>query len=89
MDLIYVLLVTVVISTSGAVPIETQWSQWKKQYAKTYLNGKDEFQRKLTWSQNAKFIEDFNQEEHSYSLALNQLSDLVSLYVFQTTTYSL
>lgn len=79
MDKTYFMLVAIMISTCDGLPIETQWKQWKRQHAKTYLNGKDEFQRKLNWSKNAKFVEDFNQEDHRFSLAINHFSDLVSL----------
>ena len=67
----------VIISTCTALPIETKWRQWKEQHGKIYLNGKEEFQKKVTWARNARFIEDFNQREHSYSLAMNHFSDMV------------
>ena len=73
------LLLIVVLSTCSALPIEVQWENWKKQHAKVYLNGKEEFQKKVTWAKNAKFVEDFNQEEHTYSLDMNHFADMVSI----------
>ena len=78
MELPCLVVVVVALSSCSAVPIETEWKQWKEQHGKTYLNGKEEFQRKITWARNAKFVKDFNQGQHSYSLAMNHLSDVVS-----------
>ena len=72
------LLVLAVVSASSASPVETQWEQWKEQHGKSYLSGKDEFEKKMTWATNAKFIEDFNKEGHSYTLGTNHFTDVVS-----------
>lgn len=68
-----------ILSTCSALPFEAQWEQWKKQHAKAYLNGKEEFKKKVVWAKNAKFIEEFNQEEHTFSLDMNHFADVVSI----------
>ena len=80
MELSYLLLFVGIVSTCNALSIEDQWEQWKERHAKTYLNGKEEFQKKIVWAKNADFIEDFNKEEHSYSLAMNHFTDVVSVH---------
>ena len=82
MRLSYLCLFVVVI-TCEALPIEEEWEQWKEQHAKSYLNGKEEFQKKVTWAKNADFIEEFNQQGHSYTLAMNHFTDVVSVYKLQ------
>lgn len=71
-------LLIVILSTSSALPIEFRWEQWKKQHARTYLNGKEELIKKVTWAKNVKFVEDFNQEKHHFSLSTNHFADIVS-----------
>ena len=73
------LLIVVVVTSCSALPIEEEWEQWKEQHGKSYLNGKEEFQKKVTWAKNADFIADFNQQEHSYTLAMNHFTDVVSV----------
>ena len=77
MELTSVVVVLVALSVCSAVPIETEWELWKEQHAKTYLNGKEDFERKITWARNANFVKGFNQGQHSYTLAMNQFSDMV------------
>ena len=77
MKLSSILVVIVALSTCSAVPIETEWKQWKEKHGKAYLSGKEEFQRKITWGRNAEYIRNFNQGEHIYSLAMNHFSDVV------------
>ena len=91
MELASTVVVLVALATCSAVPIETEWDLWKEQHAKTYLNGKEEFEKKITWARNAKFIEDFNQGQRGYKLAMNHFSDMVRfllLSVFQWFSYS-
>ena len=78
MELLFFVVLVVAIASCSAVSIETEWKQWKEEHGKTYLSGKEEFQKKITWARNANFIKEFNQGEHRYSLAMNHLSDVVS-----------
>lgn len=68
-------------SSCNALPIEDKWEQWKEQHAKTYLNGKEEFHKKVTWAKNVEFIEDFKGKENSYSLTINQFTDMVRVVI--------
>lgn len=77
MELPLLLLVVATVSSCNPLAIEDKWEQWKEQHAKTYLSGKEEFQKKITWAKNADFIQDFNEKENSYSLTINQFTDMV------------
>ena len=81
MELASIVVALVALSACSAVPIETEWDLWKERHGKAYLNGKEEFERKVTWARNTKFVEDFNQGQHSYMLAMNHFSDTVSVCI--------
>lgn len=81
MELSLLLFVIALVPSCNALPIEEKWELWKEQHAKTYLNGKEEFQKRVTWAKNVEFIQDFNRKENSYSLTINRFTDMVRVLI--------
>ena len=63
---------------------EYTWEGFKKIHKRTYV-GVEERMREKIFLDNLKEIEDFNAEDHSYKLGVNQFTDLVSIYIMQYT----
>ncbi|XP_052388701.1 cathepsin S, ortholog 1 [Carassius gibelio] len=61
---------------------DDQWMAWKSQHNKAYRNSREERHRRGVWEQNLLDIMKHNEETavglHSYTLGLNQLSDMTA-----------
>lgn len=88
LSLLLFVIALVPIASCNALPIQDKWEQWKEQHAKTYLNGKEEFQKKVTWAKNVEFIQDFNRKENSYSLTINRFTDMVRVVIQSSYKYT-
>ena len=60
------------------VGLENEWEEWKSLHEKSYGSEEEENVRKNIWLDTLVYIQTFNSEKHSYTLGLNQFSDLVS-----------
>ena len=60
------------------VNLESDWEEWKQIHSKEYESDIEEQARKNIWLDNLVYIQSFNSEKHTYTLGLNQFSDLVS-----------
>nr|XP_017207692.1 cathepsin S, ortholog 1 isoform X1 [Danio rerio] len=62
--------------------LTNQWTTWKSQHNKTYRNTREERLRRSVWKQNLQDILLHNEAAavglHSYTLGLNQLSDMTA-----------
>ena len=60
---------------------EIQWSLWKEARGKRYSSAEEEVNRYSVWLNNARYIEQHNEnaEQHGYSLKMNSFGDLVSM----------
>ena len=65
---------------------EYTWEGFKKIHKRTYV-GIEERMREKIFLDNLKEIEDFNAEDHSYKLGVNQFTDLVSICIMQSTGF--
>ena len=63
---------------------EYTWEGFKKIHKRTYV-GVEEKMREKIFDDNLQKIVDFNAEDHSYKLGVNQFTDLVSIYIMQYT----
>ena len=71
-----------VVADSWNQVLEAEWRQWKGQHRKGYWSGREERERRSVWLANREFVNNHNvnwQQEHGYSLSLNQFADLVSI----------
>ena len=57
------------------------WDSWKVEHKKTYSNEIEEQMRRDIWNSNFRLIEEHNRGNHSYTLALNHLADLVCFII--------
>uniref|UniRef100_A0A8C6WH95 Cathepsin propeptide inhibitor domain-containing protein n=1 Tax=Neogobius melanostomus TaxID=47308 RepID=A0A8C6WH95_9GOBI len=61
--------------------LDQQWEQWKTTHEKKYNNEVEELGRRALWEKNLNQINHHNLEAslglHTYTLAVNHLSDLV------------
>ncbi|KAK7812022.1 LOW QUALITY PROTEIN: hypothetical protein U0070_018582 [Myodes glareolus] len=61
--------------------LDAEWEEWKKKFEKTY-SPNEEGHRRALWEENKKIIEKHNAEyeqgKTSYTMGLNQFSDMVS-----------
>lgn len=73
-SVVAVLLVLVECSHSTT---DSLWSSWKQQHQKSYTNDIEEEMRRDIWNSNYKLIQQHNNLNHTYTLALNHLADLV------------
>lgn len=75
------LLALVVLSCSSPSPNKV-WEEWKIKYHKVYDNQTELAFRRAVWEKNLYLVMRHNQEvsagKHSYSLGLNQLSDMTA-----------
>ena len=53
------------------------WTSWKKQHQKVYSDETEEAKRRSIWNNNFELIQKHNSENHSFTLELNHLADLV------------
>uniref|UniRef100_A0A8C6WNM7 Uncharacterized protein n=1 Tax=Neogobius melanostomus TaxID=47308 RepID=A0A8C6WNM7_9GOBI len=69
--------------------LDQQWDQWKKTHKKKYLNEVEELGRRALWEKNLNHINHHNLEAslglHTYTLAVNHLSDLTEGEKFQNS----
>uniref|UniRef100_A0A8C1AP15 Cathepsin S, ortholog 1 n=2 Tax=Cyprinus carpio carpio TaxID=630221 RepID=A0A8C1AP15_CYPCA len=76
------LLLCVSLVCSEIRHLTDQWMAWKSQHNKTYRNTREERHRRGVWEQNLLDIVKHNEETtvglHSYTLGLNQLSDMTA-----------
>ncbi len=71
---ILVILSVVQISQSTT---EHLWTSWKYEHQKSYSSESEEVERRTIWSNNFRLIQEHNMGNHSYTLALNHLADMV------------
>ena len=67
---------------SATVTLDGEWVSWKSQHGKVYPDKAEESVRRLVWENNYWLVEQHNREEHSFQVAINKFSDLVSLYCY-------
>ena len=60
---------------------DSVWEEWKQSYKRIYKSETEEQARREIWNDNLMYIQTFNSEPHSYTLGLNDFSDLVSLLI--------
>ena len=57
---------------------EYTWEGFKKIHKRTYVGEEEKF-REIIFEDNLQRIADFNAEDHSYKMGVNQFSDMVSI----------
>ena len=62
-----------------ATAMEKDWKLWKEEHRKVYADAVDEQKHKTIWMANYHQIKDHNRKGHSYTLGLNQFSDMVRM----------
>ena len=63
-----------------------EWSNWKVENERGYVNDKEELFRRDVWLANKMYIEQHNlkkAQQSGYHLAMNQFGDLVSFYAYK------
>ena len=65
-----------VLSLDSNNDLHGEWQAWKKQYQTHYPTMKEDNHRFEIWQSNYHKIEDHNNEESSYKLAMNKFGDL-------------
>ena len=61
-----------------------QFQLWKEHAGRDYESSEEHSERQGIWSKNVKLIHEHNQQNKSYSLAINHLGDLVSFQFNQS-----
>lgn len=78
------------IDTQGAAKFKhvVEWSRWKLKHAKSYGSELEELERHLIWLSEKKYIDHHNANSHifGFTLAMNHLGDMVSIYILCTCT---
>ncbi|CAM4640925.1 unnamed protein product [Leuciscus chuanchicus] len=77
---VVLVLLCVTLVCSEIRRLTDQWMAWKSQHNKSYRNTRDERHRRAVWEQNLLEILKHNEETavglHTFTLGLNQLSDM-------------
>ena len=72
----------ILASTAFGTPmLEGLWQKWKEEHAKVYSGAEDEQTRKTLWIENYHRIKRHNEGGNSYTLGLNQFSDMVRMII--------
>ena len=66
-------------SLSAARTLSEEWHSWKTRHEKVYVDRGEENVRQQIWIQNRARISAHNGGNHSFTLALNQFADMVSI----------
>ena len=70
----------ILASTALCTPmIEGLWQKWKEEHAKVYSGTEDEQTHKNLWMVNYHNIKSHNEGGSSYTVGLNQFSDMVRM----------
>jgi len=64
--------------TEDVVEVQTKWQSFKAAFAKTYKDDAEELMRFGVFQKNIEHIHDENAKGNSYTLAVNQFSDITS-----------
>ena len=76
---IYIILVLCVCTIQISIcTTDLEWAEWKMKHSKDYITADEESNRRNIWTENYKLIQKHNTENHSYTLELNHLADIVS-----------
>ena len=64
--------------------LSSDWHLWKSTHGKDYSSFREELYRHVIWQSNKRFIEAHNTFNYTfgYTLAMNQMGDLVSTHVY-------
>ena len=67
-----------------------EWQMWKTQHGKSYGSVREELERHLVWLANREYINAHNQNSHifGFTLAINHLGDIVSLFLMHYSSLS-
>ena len=60
--------------------LDAQWHSWKTMHGKVYSDSEEESTRRGVWLDNWTRVESHNRGNHSFTLALNHLADMVRTY---------
>ncbi|XP_048207434.1 procathepsin L-like [Perognathus longimembris pacificus] len=62
--------------------LDTEWTEWKTKYGKSYNSDEDIFRRAI-WEENYKMIavhnEEYSQGKHSYTMEINAFGDMTTI----------
>ena len=67
-----------------ARPLDEEWHVWKSAHGKFYAHPNEEAARRQIWLENSARIREHNIGNHSFSLGLNQFSDMVCIIILYT-----
>lgn len=67
----------VFVGAVSARPLDEQWNLWKSAHGKFYAHPNEEDARRQIWMENSARIQEINAGNHSFTLGLNQFTDMV------------
>eukprot|EP00052_Salpingoeca_macrocollata_P011232 m.86374 g.86374 ORF g.86374 m.86374 type:complete len:419 (+) comp17957_c1_seq1:1267-2523(+) len=67
----------VCVALAAAAPL-SEFESFKATFNKSYKSPAEEQYRRMIFEENSKYIEQFNKEGHSYTLAMNEFGDLTN-----------
>ena len=82
------LLFSLFFAVAAARPHDEQWHSWKTAHSKFYAHPKEEAARHQIWVENSARIQEHNAGNRSFTLGLNQLSDMVCSESIVLTKYA-
>lgn len=62
--------------------LNEKWNSWKEEHGKHFSSEVEETKRLKIWIKNLESIEEHNQQNHSFTLKMNHLGDLVNIEYF-------
>ena len=83
-----VFLLAALLAAAVARPQEDeQWHSWKTAHSKFYAHPKEEAARRQIWMENSVRILEHNAGNRSFTLGLNQFSDMVRIIASSHNAY--
>lgn len=73
---VFAILLAILVSTNGQKLFENDWNQWKVQFSKSYSSDLEDDYRYSVFENNLIYINNHNDKNLSYTLGLNEYSDL-------------
>jgi len=76
--MLYLIVSSLFLAVNFGGIVNQEWTAWKSKFQKSYVNAVEESYRYNVWLKNSEHIAKHNEEQHSYTLAVNKFADLTA-----------
>lgn len=67
----------VLSASAQRLSVNEQWQEWKKEHKRLFATEAEESRRFGIWRDNLAAIEEYNRQNHNFTLKMNHFGDLV------------